>query len=92
MTIVPDQMECLDRKYKQADSDLNATYKSLMSSLPEDRKAALRTEQRAWVSEKTKACADAGKEFAGGQMEGVVSLDCQVQQTEKRLEYLKRFK
>lgn len=91
-TVTADQLECLGRNFKAADRALNDGYKSAMAVLPEDRKTALRAEQRAWLDEKTKACRAAGAEFEGGSMEAVAQSDCEVQQTRARVGYVAGFK
>jgi uncharacterized protein YecT (DUF1311 family) len=86
-------LECTQRKFAAADRNLNVLYKQILaSSLSSDRKATLKTEQRAWVAEKIKACKAAGAEFAGGTMEPVVVADCELQRTEERVTYLAQFR
>lgn len=91
LTVTPDQIECLNRKFTSVDQQLNETYKQLMVTLDDSRKSALKKEQVAWVKEKESKCNQAGKEFEGGTMEIVLIADCEVEMTEKRLAYLKNF-
>lgn len=43
-------LDCLMRDFAAADAELNRTYQSVMSSLPDDRREPLRAEQRAWLA------------------------------------------
>jgi uncharacterized protein YecT (DUF1311 family) len=90
--ITDQQMECLDRQYKQIDGELNQTYKSLYGGLDQNQKDKLKSEQVAWINYKEKACTNAGKEFEGGTMEAVLIKDCQVQKTMGRVKYLKSYR
>jgi len=92
MAVTSDQYECQGRKYEKADGALNATYKQLMASLEESRKAALKREQISWIKEKESKCAKAGKEVEGGSMEGILINDCKITMTEERLAYLRDYK
>ncbi len=92
LAVTAEQLECLDRKFAIADGQLNDAYKQLMATRDETTKAALKKEQIAWIKEKEKTCAQAGKEFEGGSMEAVLISDCKVQMTEKRVAYLKNYK
>lgn len=88
LSITSNQLDCLDRKFKKADDELNARWKVLMASLPADKKSSLKNEQVAWIKEKEDKCAKAGSEFSGGTLETVMIADCNVQMTEERLRYL----
>lgn len=92
LAVTSSQVECLDKKFKIADSQLNDTYKQIMALLSDEKKSSLKREQVAWIKEKELKCASAGKEAAGGQMEAVLLIDCKVQTTESRLAYLKNYK
>lgn len=92
LAITTEQLECLDKKFAIADGQLNDAYKQLMSTRDEATKAALKKEQIAWIKDKEKTCAQAGKEFEGGSMEAVLISDCKVQMTEKRVAYLKSYR
>jgi len=89
LAVTPDQLDCLGKKFENADKQLNDTYKSLMSRLDASEKVALKKEQIAWIKEKETKCVQAGKDFEGGTMEEVAVADCRVQMTDKRLAELK---
>lgn len=86
------QRDCIAIQYKAADSDLNATYKQLMATLPDAAKATLKEEQRGWVKQKEAKCAAAAKEFEGGTMEQVTRDDCELGMTKDRATYLHNYK
>ena len=92
LAITAEQLECLDKKFTIADGQLNDAYKQLMATRDEATKATLKKEQIAWIKDKERTCAQAGKEVEGGSMEAVLISDCKVQMTEKRVAYLKNYK
>ena len=92
LAVTAEQLECLNRKFTEADKQLNIVYRQVMAGLEESRKSALKKEQIAWIKEKETKCAQAGKDFEGGTMEPVAIADCKVQMTETRLAYLKNYK
>lgn len=81
---VPATLDCLDANYTVLDKDLNQTYKQLMSSLTEDQKKSLREEQRKWIKKKSscKNKDDSPRGYAAQR-------SCEVEETQKRLTYLK---
>lgn len=91
LSVTPDQIECFDREFADTDKKLNVMYKQLMLKLDDSRKSFLKKEQVAWIKEKEAKCAQAGKEFEGGQMEVVAIADCTVQMTKQRLTYLNNY-
>ncbi len=81
---VPAQLECLDNNYAILDKDLNQTYKNVMATLTDDQKKSLREEQRKWLKKKA-ACKnkdDSPRGYVG-------QLVCEVDETQKRVVYLK---
>ena len=88
LAVPSDQLACLDKKFVVADKQLNDSYKHLMSTMDDARKAALKKEQVSWIKDKEAKCAKAGQENAGRQMEAVQISDCKVQMTEQRVSYL----
>lgn len=92
LSVIANQIECLDKKFKIADAQLNDTYKQVMAGLSDDKRGLLKKEQVSWIKEKESKCANASKEAAGGQMEVVLAADCKLQATESRLSYLQGYK
>ncbi len=90
-TVTVNQVDCLDRKFEKADSELNRSYKALMASLSDTQKITLKQEQIKWIKEKEIKCNEAGKEFEGGTMETVLIKDCMVEMTENRISYLSSY-
>jgi uncharacterized protein YecT (DUF1311 family) len=81
---VPTTLDCLDANYAILDKELNQIYKKLMSSLAEDQKKSLRDEQRKWLKKKAacKSKEESPRAFAG-------QVACEVDETQKRVTYLK---
>lgn len=92
MANAPELLECLDKKFAIADGQLNAAYKQLMATRDETTKAALKKEQIAWIKDKEKTCAEAGKEFEDLPRGAILTSKCKVQMTEERVAYLKGYK
>ena len=77
---------CIGEEYGYQDTRLNAAYGALRKSLPADRMAALRTEQRAWIAERDGDCAwDAKTE---GSAQRLQANHCQMETTAKRADAL----
>jgi len=80
----PAFLDCLDANYAILDKTLNAQYKQLMSTWPEEKKTQLRTEQRAWLKTKMD-CKKAGEE---GIRAAIQAQDCANARTGERVKVL----
>jgi len=80
----PDFLDCLDANYATLDKTLNAQYKQLMSTWPEEKKTQLRNEQRAWLKIKTD-CKKPGEE---GIRAAIEAQDCANARTAERVKVL----
>jgi uncharacterized protein YecT (DUF1311 family) len=80
----PAFLDCLDANYAILDKTLNAQYKQLMSTWPEEKKTQLRTEQRAWLKTKMD-CKKAGEE---GIRAAIQAQDCANARTAERVKVL----
>lgn len=80
----PDLLDCLDANYAILDKTLNAQYKQLMSTWPEEKKTQLRNEQRAWLKTKMD-CKKPGEE---GIRAAIQSQDCANARTSERVKVL----
>lgn len=80
-------LDCARDEYAYQDKRLNDIYKRLMSSLSDDRKSALRTEARKWVTHKTSQCK---APLDSGTLSMVTSPDCTVQETARRAAILEK--
>ncbi len=80
----PDLLDCLDANYAILDKTLNAQYKQLMSTWPEDKKTQLRNEQRAWLKTKMD-CKKPGEE---GIRAAIQAQDCANARTSERVKVL----
>ena len=81
---------CMETEYSLWDARLNASYRRLMTSLPAERAARLRSEERAWLRRRDAKCAHAGDDNAGGSLQGVEQHDFDVSTTQARAAALER--
>jgi uncharacterized protein YecT (DUF1311 family) len=51
-----DVAACLEAELRDSDAKINQTYQALMRQLDEQKKVALRDEQRAWLKKRDVAC------------------------------------
>jgi uncharacterized protein YecT (DUF1311 family) len=88
--------ECKKRKWLKADKELQNLYDSLLAKLTEkqelDKRTTLINAERKWVKEKESACAEKNMPDAGGSLGVLEVYSCQLEWTEKRIEYLRSFK
>jgi len=82
-----DMLACARDEYAYQDRRLNDVYKRLMNSLSDERKSALRTEERKWLTHKTSQCKAPSN---GGTLSLVTSSDCAVQETARRAAILEK--
>jgi uncharacterized protein YecT (DUF1311 family) len=84
--------DCAQDKFKHADGELNRLYKEKMAALEtKESKDRLRDSQRAWVTFRDKACSYESDQFSDGSIWGLMHFNCMEQQTNKRIEDLKRY-
>lgn len=67
---------CLSDAYRQADAQLNSTYRRIMSVLNEQEKVALRNAQRAWITYRDLACEAQSQPYRGKSGESIARLEC----------------
>lgn len=72
---------CLGNEFDRVDADLNATYRTLMRTLPSARRQRLLTDERAWLRRTSRMCAHAGDGEAGGALQPVQVDSCTLDQT-----------
>ena len=75
-------------RYQKWDNLLNDIYSYLMQVLPEDKRAALRSDEIAWINRKEAAISAAGLEWEGGTFRPVAELSEAAAQTRDRCWYL----
>jgi uncharacterized protein YecT (DUF1311 family) len=78
-----DQVYCAGNLFSQVDRDLNTAYTSLRGHLDAKQKDALKQGQTAWIKTRDAECSE---EKSSGYF---VNLDCAVDQTQSRLDFLK---
>lgn len=81
--------ECLNQRYKQADTALNQLYRQLMSQLSKTQQIKLREAQQAWVLFRDKSAAFVASAAEGGTLQPLLSLSVLTSMTEKRVAELK---
>jgi uncharacterized protein YecT (DUF1311 family) len=77
-----DSMYCLNKIYQESDKALNAEYKKQVAKLDAAGKAALKTEQLAWIEQRNSSCS---KTDASG---FYINLACATQTTALRTQAL----
>jgi uncharacterized protein YecT (DUF1311 family) len=73
---------CAAKNYIDADNDLNAAYKKLVTKLSTDEKSTLKKSEAAWIKSRNGDC---GKTDSDGYY---VDLSCAVETTNKRTQFL----
>ncbi|HEY4374841.1 MAG TPA: lysozyme inhibitor LprI family protein [Burkholderiales bacterium] len=77
-----DQVYCYSKLFMQADADLNKVYGDLRKKLDKEGQNLLKTSELAWIKERNGKCAEnRGTEI-------LVNLDCTVDQTTQRTNWL----
>ncbi|MEW4449699.1 lysozyme inhibitor LprI family protein [Qipengyuania sp. JC766] len=89
-TSTVEMANCFSAALEDADAELNATYKTLMSALDDEEKAALRAAQRAWITYRDRACEAEALPYRGGSARGVVQLACLEAATRERTAFMRR--
>lgn len=84
-------VSCSNLELKIADDELNAAYRSVMSGLAPDRKAALKAEQLTWIKGKEKRCSDAASGAINFRQEALSTNQCLIEMTTDRIAKLKAF-
>jgi len=75
---------CIDREFTIWDERLNADYKALMARLPDDKKAALKTTQRSWITLRDQTCQLEAGFWDGGTGAGPAAAGCFLRETGHR--------
>jgi uncharacterized protein YecT (DUF1311 family) len=81
-----DMQECIEAEFAYQDARLNSTYKTLLLSLPYERRERLKVEERAWIVDKEASCKwNAETE---GQAQRIEANVCTLEKTAARAEHL----
>lgn len=83
--------ECAEKKFADADKELNIVYKEIMARLDGKKKASLKNEQRAWIKKKETKCKEEAKEVEGGTIWTSVYVGCLTEITKQRTQELKSY-
>lgn len=79
-----DMNQCASQDYKNEDSRLNQTYKTLRSHLTTKEKSQLKTVQLAWISYRDKSCEFTTRNSVGGSIHSLEKNSCLSQMTAVR--------
>lgn len=77
--------ECSQSELARQDGRLNRAYGAAMTRRDESQKAALRTEQRAWIKRRDSKCSE---ELEGGTMDALIETECHLEMTTLRASQL----
>lgn len=81
-----DMQDCIEAEFVYQDTKLNSMYRTLLLRLPEERKEAMKVEERSWIAEKEAACKwDVETE---GQAQRIEANMCALERTAARAQYL----
>ena len=83
---------CALHDYRKADAALNRSYTQLMQSLPAEKQAELREQQRAWLKARDPQCEKETAESKGGSIWPLEYYGCLEEASEKRTGELSRWK
>ena len=86
-----DMTACADRQFKQADAELNASYKQIMARLKDDADTSklLVSAQKAWVAFRDAECSFSSSAAIGGSIHPMLVAQCREGLTRKRVDDLK---
>lgn len=84
-----DTTNCLTAAYRQADAELNDTYRRIMAVLRDAEKVKLRSAQRAWISYRDLACEAEAEPYRSGSGAGVARIACLEAATRARTSFLR---
>ena len=82
---------CAVRDYRAADARLNIRYAAVMQSLPVDRRAALRVEQREWLRRRDPGCKAEAAPSEGGSIWPLEFYGCLEKSTAQRIRTIDRW-
>lgn len=85
-----DILGCYIERFKIVDKKLNAIYKEKINSLTKKRKLELQKSQRNWIKKKESLCIV--DEVNYGRESHFDAIQCEIDMTNQRIEFLKRYK
>ncbi|CAP51039.1 lysozyme inhibitor LprI family protein [Xanthomonas campestris] len=87
--VMPALMDCNHQEYAYQDARLNKAYVRLLKSVPAEKKASLKQEERDWIKWRDTLCQSNGA-LGGGQAEELEDSSCELNATSKRAEELEK--
>jgi len=85
-----DILGCYIDEYKVANKKLNTTYKQKMADLEKNRKKELQRLQRNWIKEKKSKCVVDEANY--GRESHFDAMQCEIDMTNDRIKFLKKYK
>lgn len=85
-----DILGCYIDEFKAVDKELNITYKKRINNLKKDKKDNLQNSQRNWIKVKESLCV--ADEANYGRESHFDAMQCEIDMTKKRIDFLKNFK
>ncbi|AXQ24166.1 DUF1311 domain-containing protein [Acinetobacter wuhouensis] len=89
-TMHNDILGCYIDEYKTADKKLNTAYKQKMAGLKKNRKEELQRLQRNWIKEKESKCVVDEANY--GRESHFDAMQCEIDMTNDRIKFLKKYK
>lgn len=90
--VTSEMMSCTGVEIDQQDARLNQAYVMVMRALPPAKKVALRSSERAWISQRDAGCRRSAKESGDGTLADLAYSDCILDEAIKRTIFLENYK
>lgn len=88
MGVMPAIFDCYRQELSRKDKQLNITYRAVRKNLTPAKQRELQVLERGWIAQRDKTC----KAEADGSQDGQISwYGCLLQETERRIAWLKDF-
>ncbi len=76
--------ECYQKAFKKSDDRLNQLYSSHLKTLSAKDQKVLKAAQLGWIKYKDNHCTLVSRAYEGGSWEGILNIQCQIDQTNQR--------
>lgn len=83
-----EMVECAERDYKKADTQLNKAYKDIIKGLKGQYKKNMIQAELAWIQYRDKNCTYESALYEGGTMRPLIGLGCMTRMTKARTQEL----
>lgn len=89
-TVFNEILSCYIDEYKSVDKKLNTIYKQKIANLKKSKKNQLQQSERNWIKEKDSKCV--ADEANYGRESHFDAMQCQIDMTKQRIEFIRKFK